>query len=132
MDYLCSQISTESLGLVKVVMESTVIRRVQWLGQRYRTDVLNDVEVLLQAWQTTSRRKDQVSSIHAKLARYERMEILSILELFLWKLKIHQCQEKEMSLSQLDEDERRRSCRVYSGAGIVIVNILPFLGPWEF
>ena len=131
MDYLCSNVSTESLGLVKIVMESTVMRRVQWLGLRHRTDVLTDLEVLLQAWQNISRRNDQVSSIHAKLARYERIEILSSLELFLWKLKIHQYQKKEISFGLLDEDERR-SCRVYSGAEIVIVNILPFLGPLEF
>ena len=85
---------------------------------------LNDVEVLLQAWQTISR-KDQVSSIHDKLARYERMEIFSTLELFLWKLNIHQSQT---SLGQLTEDDRK-SCRVYSGAEIVIVNVMPFLGP---
>ena len=78
----------------------------------------------------------------SKLATYERLESVSLLELALWKVKIdsckaaydtdHECGEEcrskrpRLDRSHLDGVDRQ-SCRIKSGAYVVISNVLPFL-----
>jgi hypothetical protein len=51
-----------------------------------------------------------------------------LLELALWKVKIEECRSKRPRLdrSHLDGVDRQ-SCRIKSGADVVISNVLPFL-----
>jgi hypothetical protein len=77
-----------------------------------------------------------------KLATYERLESVSLLELALWKVKIDSCKalyetdherdgESSSKRPRLDKSHLdgvdRQSCRIKSGADVVISNVLPFL-----
>jgi hypothetical protein len=89
-----------------------------------------------------SSRQREIGLLYFKLATYERLEAMSLLELALWKVKIDGCKvasetdherEEESSpkrprldKSQLDGVDRQ-SCRINSGADVVISNVLPFL-----
>eukprot|EP00980_Cylindrotheca_fusiformis_P027485 scaffold20650_cov63-Cylindrotheca_fusiformis.AAC.1 len=48
------------------------------------------------------------------------MTVLSLVELCLWKLKIDEVSSKEPTVD-------RESCRINSGASIVLPRVLPFL-----
>jgi hypothetical protein len=98
-------------------------------------------EALAVEW--ASRRRE-IRLLYFKLATYERLESVSLLELALWKVKIDSCKaaydtdhergeectrrSKRLRLyrSHLDGVDRQ-SCRIKSGADIVISNVLPFL-----
>jgi hypothetical protein len=80
--------------------------------------------------------------LYFKLATYERLESVSLLELALWKVKIDRCkaayhtdhergEECRSTRPRLDKAHLdgvdRQSCRINSGADAVISNVLPFL-----
>jgi hypothetical protein len=89
-----------------------------------------------------SSRQREIGLLSFKLATYERLGAISMLELALWKVKIDErkpVQNKEQlddegSLKKLrlvesdlsqDEVAARQSCRINSGAEVVISNVLP-------
>eukprot|EP00980_Cylindrotheca_fusiformis_P009027 scaffold1935_cov54-Cylindrotheca_fusiformis.AAC.1 len=72
-------------------------------------------------WSSMSER--EMGSVYCKLAKYERKEILSLLELYLWKVKINDLVDGSKKQKITD----RQSCRIYSGASVVIPHVLPFL-----
>jgi hypothetical protein len=97
------------------------------------------IKALAAGW---SFRKREIGVLHSKLAAYERLESISLLALALWKVKIDDCKvasetdderEEESSpkrprldKAQLDGVDRQ-SCRINSGADVVISNVLPYL-----
>eukprot|EP00980_Cylindrotheca_fusiformis_P015111 scaffold4170_cov79-Cylindrotheca_fusiformis.AAC.5 len=116
MDYLC---------LNRMPISSEVIRRVlqirfeQVLGldQMWEVDMLQAIdEILAGDW---SLRKIEIGRV---VRKFERKEILSLLELCLWKVKID---EVVMSEQMLLAD--RQKCRIMSGADVVVRHVLPFL-----
>jgi hypothetical protein len=89
-------------------------------------------------------RRREIGMLCFKLATYERLESISLLELALWKGKIdgwkaaddtdHHIDEqstrssKRLRLDKSNSDSvDRESCRINSGADVVISNVLPFL-----
>ena len=89
-------------------------------------------------------RTRQIGKIYSKLAEYERMEVISLLEQAVWKLKIDEANSTNthsiVEQAKIDEstslDVRpdsppavdRHSCRINCGSDIVISNALQFLG----
>jgi hypothetical protein len=80
--------------------------------------------------------------LYFKLATYEKLESVSLLELALWKVKIDSCkaaydtdhergEESRSKRPRLDRSHLygvdRQSCLTNSGADVVISNVLRFL-----
>jgi hypothetical protein len=65
------------------------------------------------------------------LAKYERLEILSLLESSLWEWKIKELEFQHGYESGDSVSIERNACRVGCGAEIVIANVLLFLGKVE-
>eukprot|EP00980_Cylindrotheca_fusiformis_P003547 scaffold791_cov115-Cylindrotheca_fusiformis.AAC.5 len=118
MDYLCLNKMPNSKTMIQSLLQATLVKRLDWLGlERWKSDLLQAAGDALEVdW--SSRRKE-IGAVYFKLANYERKEILSLMELFLWKLKIHEVGTKESA--------DRLWCRINSGASIVVDNVLPFL-----
>jgi hypothetical protein len=92
-----------------------------------------------------SSRRTEIGLLDFKLATYERLEAMSLLELALWRVKIDERKPVQNKENQLDEegsskklrlleadlrqeeDADRQSSRINSGAEVVISNVLPFL-----
>jgi hypothetical protein len=89
----------------------------------------------------TSRQRE-IGLLYFKLATYERLESMSLLELALWNVKIDGCkvaydtyheraEGSTPTWSRLDKFQldgvHRQNCRINSGADVVISNVLPFL-----
>eukprot|EP00980_Cylindrotheca_fusiformis_P025585 scaffold14137_cov87-Cylindrotheca_fusiformis.AAC.1 len=64
-----------------------------------------------------SSRKREIGGV---IRKFEQKDILSILELFLWKVKIDEVSSEEQTAD-------REFCRVHSGASIVIPHVLSFV-----
>jgi hypothetical protein len=116
-------------------------KHLRWLGlARWKSDMLAAMdEALPIEW---SSRRNEISLLYFKLATYERLEALSLLELALWKVKIDGCKAASDTENELGEESSpkrprmdkshlggvdRRGCRFNSGADVVISNVLPFL-----
>jgi hypothetical protein len=118
-----------------------VAERVRWLGLvRWKSDMGASIDEAL-ATEFSSRRS-AIGLLNFKLATYERLESVSLLELALWKGKIDSCKaaydtdhergeecrskRPRLDRSHLDGVDRQ-SCRIKSGTDVVISNVLPFL-----
>jgi hypothetical protein len=138
-DYLCLNHTPDSATVIK----SVIVQRIQWLGlAQWKADMLAALDSALAVdW---SSRQREIGLLYFKLAIYERLEAISMLELALWKVKIEErklVQNKEhlddegslkkrrLVESDLSQEEGavRQSCRITSGAEVVISNVLPFL-----
>jgi hypothetical protein len=89
-----------------------------------------------------SSRRSAIGMLCFALATYERLESVSLLELALWRVKIDSCKaaydtdnerdgESSFKRPRLDKGHLdgvdRQSCRINSGADVVISNVLLFL-----
>eukprot|EP00980_Cylindrotheca_fusiformis_P012793 scaffold3136_cov102-Cylindrotheca_fusiformis.AAC.10 len=123
MDYLCLNRTPNSTDVIRRVLAT---RFDYWLGLDWsspRSDAMWQAvdEALSVDWSSRSREIDRV---YYKLAKYElRMPFLSLVDLFLWKIKI---EEVSRSKEQETADDRE-SCRINSGASIVLPLVFPFL-----
>eukprot|EP00980_Cylindrotheca_fusiformis_P014591 scaffold3955_cov160-Cylindrotheca_fusiformis.AAC.11 len=76
-----------------------------------------------------SSRKSEIGGV---VRKFERKEILSLLELRLWKVKIDGATSKKVKIGEATSKKEqiladRQWCRVMSGAAAVIPHVLPFL-----
>jgi hypothetical protein len=141
MDYLCMNHIPASAAVIQLLLPTIFAERVRWLGLvRWNSDMVDAMDDAL-AVEWASRRRE-IRLLYFKLATYERLESVSLLELALWKVKIgsckaayetdhergEECRSKSPRLdrSHLDGVDRQ-SCRIKSGADVVISNVLPFL-----
>jgi hypothetical protein len=112
-DYICLNHTSHSAIVIHSLVQTIIIQRLQWLGlAQWKLDILTAMNEAL-AVEGSSRRR-AVGLLSFKLATYERLESMALLELALWKVKL------------IDGDDRE-SCRINSGAEVVISNVLPFL-----
>ena len=136
------------------MIRQTVLNHVDFLGLlRWREAISNLVDDFL-ACKDTSTRIDKVGMIYHQLARYGRLEITSILELFVWKMKIDEEESKLVEPDSQNLEEKgskraklnnaksieitfrtscidRNACRINCGAEVVIQNVVSFLGDVE-
>jgi hypothetical protein len=61
----------------------------------------------------------EVASVCQKLAVCERMEVLSLLEVAVWRMKVEE--------EKATRNNTRESCRVNCGSNIVLTNVMTFL-----
>eukprot|EP00980_Cylindrotheca_fusiformis_P009721 scaffold2143_cov125-Cylindrotheca_fusiformis.AAC.23 len=116
MDYLCLNRTPRSTEVIRGVLQ-TRFDHCLGLDRSWKSDMLLAVEEALAVdW---SSRKREVVAIYFKFAKLERQEVLSLLELFLWKVKIFGSKKEPIT--------NRQSCRINSGASVVIPHVLPFL-----
>eukprot|EP00980_Cylindrotheca_fusiformis_P012794 scaffold3136_cov102-Cylindrotheca_fusiformis.AAC.11 len=123
MDYLCLNQTPSSTDVIRRVLAT---RFDYWLGldrSSPRSDAMwQAVDEVLAV--DSSSKSGEIGRVYYKLAMYEqRMPFLSLLDLCLWKIKIEEaCCSKEVGAAP-----DRQSCRMNSGASIVLSRVLPFL-----
>eukprot|EP00980_Cylindrotheca_fusiformis_P002278 scaffold530_cov107-Cylindrotheca_fusiformis.AAC.2 len=121
MDYLCLNRNPDSNQVIRRVLQ---MRFDHSLGSDGSGKLLNTIwkaleEALAAEW--SSRRKEIVV-VYFKLLNYERTKkVLSLVELSLWKAKIDEVSSENAQIAD------RESCRINSGASIVIPHLIPFL-----
>ncbi|KAL3935596.1 MAG: hypothetical protein SGBAC_008920 [Bacillariaceae sp.] len=84
---------------------------------RWRDELIPGVERVQLADSTSL--GTEVASVCHKLAVYERMEALSLLEMAVWRMKVD---EVKAALT-----DSRESCRVHCGGSIMLMNVIPFM-----
>jgi hypothetical protein len=140
-DYLCSNDTHEATTAIQLLLPTILFNRLHWLGLvRWQSDIVTAMNEAL-AVEGSSRRR-AVGVLAFKIATYEWLESMSLLELALWKGKIDGCkaaivtdrgrdEERSPKRPRLDKSHLahvdRQSCRINSGAEVVISNVLPFL-----
>ena len=115
MDYLVSNIyeTLDTRVMAKQLLKEVLVQLTKSLGcEEWREDILTEAE----KFPFDGRRELQI--IVHKLGKYQTMEALSLLEISLWSIKVN----------STDNEVDRESCRINSGAEIIIPNIVPFLG----
>jgi hypothetical protein len=141
-DYLCMNDTPGSATVIQSLLQTIIVQCLRWRGLvRWKTDLLAAMdEALATEW---SSRRSAIGMLCFKLATYERLESVSLLELALWQFKIDSCKaayetdhqrdeasshpnSPELDKSHLDGVDRQ-SCRINSGAYVVISNVLLFL-----
>jgi hypothetical protein len=118
----------------------------KWLGlEQWQLDISNQIDSVYRG-EDVSVRTEQTGKIYYTLEEYEQMEVISLLEQAVWKLKIEyeakstftdasgESSRKKVKIddTQLvdvspDPSVDRQSCRINYDAGIVISNMLLFL-----
>eukprot|EP00980_Cylindrotheca_fusiformis_P002583 scaffold609_cov130-Cylindrotheca_fusiformis.AAC.19 len=140
MDYLrLNKLPEASMVMQKVVQARLDVLGVDQLLKQEMMQIFN--EEVLADWSSSSSPSRTTSAAALgrflfKLAIYERKEILSLIEQYLWKMKIDDVvlvfcsddddDEKEAATTAAAADIRE-SCRINCGAAIVIPRILLFL-----
>lgn len=123
--YLCTHASREGHALFQNIVQLTILDPASQLGLRkWRMAILDLVHPLQDAheeWQIISylNRRQCVEEVYAKLAKYTKLENISLLEAALWKAKF-----KESENGNGD----RANYRFTSGASIVIPQVMALLG----
>jgi hypothetical protein len=138
--YLSLSNSPEATVSIKTVIRELLSDRLKWLGlERWRIDIAIAIDSISTG--DVSERTKQIGQTYIKVAEYERMEAISLLEQVMWKLKIDETtngiSNKDESTEiieltslanlHLDDVMDRQSCRISCRAEIVIANMLPFL-----
>jgi hypothetical protein len=140
-DYLCMNYVPASATVIQSLLPTIFAERVRWLGLvRWKSDMVTAMdEALAVEWAS---KRTEIRLLYFKLATYERLESVSLLELALWQVKIDSCKAAYDTDHERGEECRskgpildrshldgvdRQSCRIKSGADVVISNVLPFL-----
>eukprot|EP00980_Cylindrotheca_fusiformis_P003366 scaffold747_cov120-Cylindrotheca_fusiformis.AAC.22 len=119
MDYLTLNPSPNADGLIRVVLQATLRKRWTALGlERWRADVSRSLEST--DFTDVSLREQYIAAIESKLAMYERLETIALLEQALWKAAL-------FDGSAGNSVTNRQACLVKCGADSVIPNVLSFL-----
>jgi hypothetical protein len=113
-DYLFLNYTHQATTAIQSLLPTILVNHFHWLGlvRRQSEDILTAMNDALAV--EGPFRRSAVGLLSFKLATYERLESMSLLELALWKVKL------------IDGDDRQ-NCRINSGAEVVISNVLPFL-----
>eukprot|EP00980_Cylindrotheca_fusiformis_P022520 scaffold9405_cov111-Cylindrotheca_fusiformis.AAC.1 len=112
MDYLCLNRTANSAEAIRSLVQFR-FDQVLGLDRSWKSALLQAVdEALAIDW---TRRKSEISKV---VRKYERKGILSLVELYLWKVKIDKVTEQIVD---------RQRCRIMSSAATVIPLVLPFL-----
>eukprot|EP00980_Cylindrotheca_fusiformis_P005496 scaffold1170_cov122-Cylindrotheca_fusiformis.AAC.4 len=120
MDNLCLNRMPDSKDVIRSVLKS----RFSYLLDFDRSSKSEMVEAVDGAVVLDpSFRRREVCIVYFELLNHERKEILCLVELCLWKMKID---EATSNMEQILAD--RQACRIMSGAAVVIPHLLPFLG----
>ena len=133
-DYLIQYESPESDAMANQLLQIVLTDRIKWLGlETWKANLMNETQDFPKGCSGVDFRERRLEMIYSELAKYERLEILSLLEMVLWSMQIDEnfsgrwkgkSRRKKIKTSN---DIDRQSCRIKCGAEIIIINILPFL-----
>lgn len=137
-DYLIENEAPGSLDLLKHGLRLSIDRRLHGLGlERWKSEILNTIDQIQQDGFENRRQMFELTNF--LLSKYEMMEILSLLELVVWKAEMLELissgkyytepsaiigESKRISLLS---PEDRTVCKISCGVGVIISNVLPFL-----
>eukprot|EP00980_Cylindrotheca_fusiformis_P006589 scaffold1389_cov122-Cylindrotheca_fusiformis.AAC.7 len=123
MDYIRISRMPNSPLMIRTLIQN-ILDRTRWIA-RWKSDVLRDLDKVLMDVMDEDflNRVKGIGPVLFKIATYYRLEILSLMELFLWKIKIDDAESKESA--------DRHGHRISSGASIVIPHVLQFLDKLE-
>ncbi|CAJ1964377.1 unnamed protein product [Cylindrotheca closterium] len=125
LDYVCKNPLPEGMNASRWMIRKILEGKLPFLGlRRWKQELLVAEERRLTTADTSSMRAG-VKSLLGKLAHLEFLEILSLVEMVLWQIKLNENVMVETGDDKPRSD--RESCRVQCGISIVIGNILPFL-----
>ena len=130
---LLNRNSPETKCLNRYLLEMTVEKEVQSLGlKQWRSNIHKSLDKFLEDMDV-KQKFDQLPKVIRKLQSFEMKEVISLLELALWKAK---WDESKSSTNFVTKGNRRKrakrghdktSCRLLCGAQVIIPNVLPFL-----
>jgi len=126
LDYLCKNPFREGMHATRWMIRKILEGRLPFLGLDQWKQELLGAEERVRSAADASVMSDGVESLLDKLARLEFLEILSLVEMILWRIRL----DEIMMVEGDDEKPRsdRESCRVQCGISIVVGNVSPFLG----
>ena len=135
MHYFCRNQGPNSIQVITSTLHAALGNRLESLGlPRWKQDINNEIDQFSDTDDLTVR-EQRVATIHFKLAGYERMEAVSLLEQALWKRKNDECKAEQTDIlgryTRKKAKIDRQNSRINCGAAIVISNVLPFLGSIE-
>jgi hypothetical protein len=103
-DYLCMNHIPASATVIQSLLQTIFAERVRWLGLvRWKSDMVASINEALATEEFSSRRNVIGGMLCFKLATYERLESVSLLELALWQFKIDSCKAAYETDHQRDE-----------------------------
>jgi hypothetical protein len=121
----------DSLELILFFVRSNINHRLDYLGLRKWAKDVSAMIGRIADFSHPESREEHIDRIYHRLVFYEEKEILSLLELALWKAKMDvelRTSRKTSNIPAMIFDATtRRNCRINSGTEIVIHNVLPFL-----
>eukprot|EP00980_Cylindrotheca_fusiformis_P018756 scaffold6247_cov104-Cylindrotheca_fusiformis.AAC.6 len=118
MDYLSMDRMPNAPHVIRSVLQ-TRFDCLLGLDRPWKSDMLQSVDdAMAVEWPSRARK---IFAVYLKLSNYEWKEIFSILDLYRWKVRIDEISSKNEQIAD------RQSCRINSGASIVIPCVLPFL-----
>eukprot|EP00980_Cylindrotheca_fusiformis_P026497 scaffold16300_cov150-Cylindrotheca_fusiformis.AAC.8 len=126
MEYLSLNPMPNSIDVIRRLFQ-TRFEQVLGLDQLWKSDMLQAIdEALAGDWVS---RKSEIGRV---VRKYERKEILSLVELCLWKMKIDEATSKKAKIGEATSKQEqilanRQKCRIMSGAAVVIPHVLLFL-----
>mmetsp|Transcript_35027 Transcript_35027/g.84791 ORF Transcript_35027/g.84791 Transcript_35027/m.84791 type:complete len:525 (+) Transcript_35027:125-1699(+) len=125
MYYLCGSNESNAIHAIRDILKLATADRIGMLGlERWKLEVSQGIEDIVYGDVLSARRK-RIHEIYRKLLSNERLEAISLLELAVWNAEV----ETASTLpSATLNDEERKACRIKSGVGIVIPNVMAFLG----
>ena len=102
---------------------------------------MSETESFPEGFDDLDERKQQLKVIYSILAKYERFEVLSLLEEFLWSMKLDEVKSTESDDPSGGEQRTKKKAKIYDvsdkqayrincGADIVISNVLLYLGEY--
>lgn len=123
--YLLKNHSQESTKAIRLLLEILFEPR---LRQRALVRWMDGIEGFIddQLNPSSLSAENAISLMLIELMRYVRLESISLLELALWKAKIDDYESCPDTIGKPSVD--RESCRINSGADVIIPNALLFLG----
>lgn len=149
---LYMSLAPTAIEMIKIIIKESNKSTIQSFGlERWKVDFVQEINALenvsndIPRMEQLAARLRKIHDIYANLYKYHTKEILSLLELFLWKIKIEEASSERSSSassSSLEPPPQKKAkigsavlevdrvkCRVNCNADVIISNILPFMDP---
>jgi len=122
LDYRCKNAAGREA--IQTWLRQVLQERLPFLGlDRWKKELLDEERGILISNDAAAMSR-QVGSVLNKLVQVEFQEVISMVEIFLWRIQL----EENYDAGKEHCTTFRQSCRVHCGISIVVENVLPFLG----
>lgn len=127
--YLCKNHSIKGMDATRWLVWKFIDMKLPFIGLAQWKQVLLDAENRVRFSIDGDTMASEVQATLKTLAQLEFLEVLSLLELFLWKIKLNESvYQMALGHAELPQNIDRHACRVNCGISIVLSNVLPFVG----